>query len=100
MAIITINGNSIDPDAPVETLRAFGLVQETAKASNHILIQINAPLTKEIKQELADKHVKIREKVSDGTYLCLYEPEVCTVHVLRLAPYMRWLPGSVYAYSL
>ena len=77
MAIITINGNSVDPDAP--TLRTFGLTQETAQDSDYILIQTNSPLTKDIKKELAEKQVVIQEKVSDDTYLCGYKPEVsCT----------------------
>lgn len=74
MAIITINGNSLDPNAP--TLRTFNLVNETAKGSKYILIQTNSPLTKEIKQELKNKEVKIHEKVSEDTYLCGYEPDV------------------------
>jgi hypothetical protein len=74
MAIITINGNSLDPTSP--TLSAFGLAQETAEGSGYILIQTNGPLTKEIKKELADKGVELHEKVSENTYLCGYKPEV------------------------
>ena len=76
MAVISINGNSLDPKAP--TLRAFNLVQETAKDLDYILVQTNRPLTKEIKKELAKKHVEIQEKVSEDTYLCRYIWEVCT----------------------
>ena len=76
MSIISINGNSLDPNAP--TLRAFNLVQDTAKSSNYILVQTNSPLTKEIKKGLAEKHVEIQEKVSEDTYLCRYTPEVRT----------------------
>lgn len=85
MAIITINGNSLDPDAP--TLGVLNLVQETAKGSNYILIQTTSPLTKEIKKELAEKQVKIQEKVSEDTYLCEYELEVCILdcdHAMKL----------------
>jgi len=74
MTVITINGNSIDPEAP--TLRTFGLVQETAQDSDYILIQTNSPLTKDVKKELAEKQVIIQEKVSDDTYLCGYKLEV------------------------
>ncbi|KAF5258206.1 hypothetical protein FOXYS1_11235 [Fusarium oxysporum] len=73
MTVITINGNTLDPEAP--TLATFGLFQETAQDSNYILIQINSPLTKEIKEELAYRNVVILEKVSDDTYLCGYKPE-------------------------
>ncbi len=74
MAIITVNGNSLDPNSP--TLRAFNLVSETAKGSDYILIQTDRPLTKAIKEELGQKDVKIQEKVSEDTYLCGYKPEV------------------------
>ena len=73
MPVITINGNTLDPEAP--TLRAFGLAQETAKDSNYILIQADGPLTKDVKHILAQKKVDIQQKVSDDTYLCGYEPE-------------------------
>lgn len=73
MPVITINGNTLDPEAP--TLQTFGLVQETAKDSNYILIQTDGPLTKDIKRTLADKAVDIQQKVSDDTYLCGYKPD-------------------------
>ncbi|KAK5653727.1 hypothetical protein OQA88_7883 [Cercophora sp. LCS_1] len=73
MPLITINGNTLDPEAP--TLKAFGLAQEMAKDSNYILIQTDGPLTKEVKRTLADKKVDVQQKVSDDTYLCRYEPE-------------------------
>jgi serine protease AprX len=85
MAIISINGNSLDPSAP--TLEAFNLVQETAEDSDYILIQTNSPLTKDIKQNLAEKQVEIQEKVSEDTYLCRYTPNVRTTdcgHKLEL----------------
>ncbi|KAK3352438.1 peptidase S8/S53 domain-containing protein [Lasiosphaeria hispida] len=75
MTTITINGNSLDPQAPTVTLRAFGLVQETAKDSDYILIQTNCPLTKDVKKQLADNQVELQEKVSEDAYLCAYKPE-------------------------
>ncbi|GAB1317445.1 hypothetical protein MFIFM68171_07655 [Madurella fahalii] len=86
MAIITINGNSIDPSA--QTLSAFGLEQETAKDSNYILIQTNSPLTKETKKELSDKQVEINEKVSERTYLCGYKPG--DLSEIRDLPYITY----------
>ena len=76
MPVITINGNTLDPDTPTSTLRSLNLVQETAEDSDYILIQTNSPLTKEIKKELADRDVRIQEKVSEDTYLCGFKPKV------------------------
>jgi serine protease AprX len=73
MAIITINGNSFDTESPI--LRAFNLVRETAKDSNYILLQANGSLTKDIKETLEQRQVKIHERVSENTYLCEYKPE-------------------------
>ncbi|KAH6854060.1 peptidase S8/S53 domain-containing protein [Chaetomium sp. MPI-CAGE-AT-0009] len=87
MAIISINGNSLDPKAP--TLAAFNLVDETAKGSNYILIQTNGPLTKDIKKDLAEKwKVEIQEKVSEDTYLCRYTPE--DLSSIRGLPYVTY----------
>ncbi|KAH7199292.1 peptidase S8/S53 domain-containing protein [Fusarium oxysporum] len=86
MKVITINGNSLDPDAP--TLRNFGLVHETAKDSDYILIQTNSPLTNDIKKELTDKKVVLQEKVSDDTYLCGYKRE--DLSQIRALPYITY----------
>lgn len=87
MTVITINGNTLDPEAP--TLATFGLFQETAQDSNYILIQINSPLTKEIKEELAYRNVVILEKVSDDTYLCGYKPEVCCAGLVAITHHIH-----------
>jgi hypothetical protein len=76
MAVIKINGNTLDPQAP--TLRALGLHCDDASNSNYILLQIPTPLTAEIKKELEDKKVVIHQKVSQDTYLCGYKPSVCS----------------------
>ncbi|KAK0728749.1 peptidase S8/S53 domain-containing protein [Lasiosphaeria miniovina] len=86
MAIITINGNSLDPEAPA--LQAFGLVQETAQDSDYILIQTNGPLTKDVKRVLVEKQAVIQEKVSDDTYLCKYTPEVLSD--IRALPFITY----------
>ncbi|KAK3374537.1 peptidase S8 family protein [Podospora didyma] len=86
MAIITINGNSIDTEPP--TLQGFGLVQETAEDSDYILIQTNSPLTKDIKQQLVEKEVVVQEKVSDDTYLCKYTPS--DLSAVRELPFVTY----------
>lgn len=91
MPIISINGNTLDPDTPVPALRTLNLVQDTAQDSNYILIQTNGPLTKDIKRGLAEAQVTVQEKVSDDTYLCKYEPEV--TWSLFLVP---WPPTDSY----
>jgi serine protease AprX len=88
MSVITINGNTFDPHAP--TVIAFGLEAETAKDTNYIIVQITGRrLSKDQQQELAAKHVKVHEYVSDGTYLCGYEPE--DLSVIRSLPFVKYV---------
>jgi hypothetical protein len=70
MPVITINGNSIDPEAAHR--RVLGL-QTQNPGSKYILIQTKAPLTKQQKQELSNMNVQVLEYVADDTYLCSCE---------------------------
>jgi serine protease AprX len=75
MVLITINGNTLDPDAPVHARKTLGAAVDNAADSNYILIQTKEPLKKSQKEELANLKVGIKEYVSENTYLCYYEPE-------------------------
>lgn len=75
MVIITINGNTVDPDAPVAVRKTLKAAEDTAADSNYILIQTKEPLKKAQKQELSQLKVEIQEYVSENTYLAHFEPE-------------------------
>ena len=45
MNLIIINGISIDPSTPKAMLAALALDNETAKASDYLVVQTNGPLT-------------------------------------------------------
>jgi hypothetical protein len=67
MASITINGNTIDPEAPEH-------MSKDAKDSNFIYIQGYQDLEIHQKQQLAIMGVEVQEYVSEHTYLCRYVP--------------------------
>ena len=73
MALITINGVSLDPSADAQALNLAGLESEDASASDYILIQTTAPLSPDQTDELARLGVVVQEYVSENTYLCSYK---------------------------
>lgn len=87
MSLITINGNSFDPNAP--TVRHLGLNRGDAKSTDYILLQTSGePIKKAQKTELETKGVKILEYVSENTYLCGYkEPDLDTLRDLSFIKY-------------
>lgn len=88
MSLITINGNSFDPEAPA--VRSFGLNKEDAALTDYILIQTTGePLKKEQKTKLNEKGVKIQEYVGNDTYLCSYKDksDLDTLRQLRYVKY-------------
>ncbi|MCJ1282094.1 hypothetical protein MMC26_001417 [Xylographa opegraphella] len=68
MAIITVNGNTINPEAT-------GYVSGNAKDSNFIYVQSYHDLNIDEKWQLAKAGVEIQEYVAEYTYLCRYTPE-------------------------
>lgn len=78
MGLISINGNTLDPAAPIAQRQTLGAAVDNAADSNYILIQSKEPLKKAQKQALADANVAVKEYVSENTYLCRYEPEDLT----------------------
>jgi serine protease AprX len=88
MAQITINGVSLDPIRQREELRRAGLVSMDASASDYILIQTTAPLTRNQTDELAKLGVVVQEYVSPNTYLCSYKGT--DLRSIRTLPFMTW----------
>jgi serine protease AprX len=88
MALITINGVSLDPIADAQTLNLAGLESADAEASDYILIQTTAPLSPEQTEELAQLGVVVQEYVSENTYLCSYKGTDLTS--IRSLPFVTW----------
>jgi serine protease AprX len=88
MATITINGNSLDPVAQKTELQTFGLDSVDTSASDYILLQAKAPLTKEQKAELASKGATILEYVPDDSYIAYYPPKDLTP--VKELPFLEW----------
>jgi serine protease AprX len=88
MALITINGVSLDPIAGAQALNLAGLRSEDAEASDYILIQTTAPLSPDQTEELAQLGVVVQEYVSENTYLCSYKGTDLTS--IRSLPFVAW----------
>jgi serine protease AprX len=88
MALITINGVSLDPQAQAVELQDAGLEAASAAASDYILIQTEAPLTSAEKEQLAALGVEIHEYVPEHTYLCGYRP--ADLGAIRALPFVTW----------
>ena len=88
MALITINGVSLDPVAQSDALRAARLESADASKSNYVLIQTSDPLTDEQRQELARLGAEIQEYVPESTYLCRYGPS--DLGAIRSLPFVVW----------
>jgi serine protease AprX len=78
MAIITINGITIDPLAPHRAFAARAVLEEMrsndASKFDYILVQTTHPLNREEKRELAEAGASILEYVPQDTYLCHFPP--------------------------
>jgi len=88
MALITINGVSLDPVADAQALNLAGLESADAEASDYILIQTTAPLSPDQTNELAQLGVDVQEYVSENTYLCSYKGTDLTS--IRSLPFVTW----------
>lgn len=80
MATITVNGNTIDPEATSHESR-------NAKESNFIYIQGHHDFDIEEKRQLAEMDVEIQEYVAEYTYLCRYTP--VELERIRALPFVR-----------
>jgi serine protease AprX len=88
MATITINGNSLDPVSQQTEFQSLGLESVDASASDYILFQTKAPLSKEQKTELAGKQATILEYVPDDSYIAYYPPKDLTP--IKQLPFVVW----------
>jgi hypothetical protein len=101
MSAITINGNKFDPADPA--VLPLGLTAFDATDSNYIIIQTKGGrLETDQITKLASKEVVIHEYVSDGTYLCGYNPrDLDTIRDLPFVGYANiYLPLFVVQSSL
>ena len=85
MSIITINGISFDPDAPL--LGLAGAVDQ-ADITNYILVQTDHPLSEGDVQDLAECGALILEYVPESTYICRYDP--IDLSPVRALPFVVW----------
>jgi len=67
MALITINGISLDPIVQAHALRVAGLEVVDASKSDYILVQTSAPLSPNQKDELTKLGLVIHESPSRVT---------------------------------
>jgi hypothetical protein len=74
MATITINGITVDPDAPHAAVAGGVFADANAAGTDYILVQTKEPLTDEQKQKLKDLGADIMEYVPEETYICHYAP--------------------------
>ena len=86
--LITINGNSLDPEAHGPVLHGLGLHAVDASNSNYILIQTSNPLSTEEQSQLSNVGVNVHKYVSENTYLCGYKPT--SLAVIRALPFVTW----------
>jgi serine protease AprX len=89
MSRISINGITIDTHKNAAALMAANLISVDASGSNYILIQTNAPITKEDREKLTNIKVEILEYVPDDTYICRYEPS--DLSEIRKLPFVTWV---------
>jgi subtilisin family serine protease len=90
MPSITINGISFDPEG--SSVQLAGLEQSDTSNSNYIIIQSNAPLTKDQKDELNSLGAQILEFYPENSYLCKFSPS--SVEPIKALPYVVF--ASVY----
>ena len=69
MTAVTINGISIDPQAPKPVLASLSLDNATAKASDYLIVQTKQPLDKSQRAILAKAGAKILEAVPGNAYV-------------------------------
>jgi serine protease AprX len=102
MATITINGISVDPEAPHPAVAAAALASPDTSDTDYILVQTSEPLTDAQKQELKGAGADIVEYVPEDTYICYYPPVDLTP--VRTLPFVaiaiRYMQGFKIAPTL
>ena len=95
-AIISINGNELDPSQATPYATGLRLLVSDAKHSNYILIQSDGPLTPEQKTTLSALGVVIHKYVSENIYLCGYNPS--DIAIIGALPFVVY--ATVYSQEL
>lgn len=98
MAMITINGNTLDPLAQPEMLRAAAPQVTVATETNYILVQTAAPLSGEERDELAAAGAEIQEYVPDNTYLCRFQPD--DLSPVEALPFVVWTGAYLQGFKI
>jgi serine protease AprX len=88
MAVITINGISIDPQAQAPALARANLALSNAASSNFILVQVSGPLTRDQRNALQAQGATILEYVPDNTYICNFPQD--NLAPIRNLPFVTW----------
>jgi len=88
MTAVTINGISIDPQAPKPVLASLSLDNATAKASDYLVVQTKQPLDKSQRAILAKAGAKILEAVPGNAYVS-YFPKT-DLSKVRALPFVAW----------
>src|SRR5436190_22097801 len=88
MPLITINGNSLDPEVQTPVLSGLGLRADDASKSDYILVQTDAPLSVEQKNELVNLGLVMHKYVSLNTYL--YGFKGTNLNAIRALPFVTW----------
>ena len=70
MAMITINGITLDPATQKSALKAAKLASANAHDSDYLFVQTNGPLTGSERAALEKTGAKILEFVPQDTYVC------------------------------
>lgn len=89
MAIITINGVTLDPSAHKVALRSAKLLSADAHDSDYLLVQTKGPLSKEQRATLEKAGAKILEFVPQDTYVCHYPGT--DLKKVRALPFVTWV---------
>ncbi|OQE15116.1 hypothetical protein PENSTE_c030G04190 [Penicillium steckii] len=86
--VVSINGNTVDPERQRPVLQALGLVSEDAIQSDYIVVQSVEPLSNEQEDQLESLGVDIQEYVSQNTYLCGFKG--IDLQSIRQLPFVSW----------
>lgn len=89
MKAITINGYTIEPNAPAAAAAALELNNATAQASDHILIQPKAPLKPAEEKKLTQLGVEVLEAVPGEALICRYPGT--DLNAIRALSFIGWV---------
>src|SRR5438105_2969968 len=89
MAIIKINGISIDPTAQAPAIAGARLMSDNASKSDYLLVQTTHPITQQERDALEAKGATILEYVPESTYVVHYP--ATSLSAIRALPFVAWV---------